>query len=191
MNKDELAKRFDEERINILVQGYEHGEKGDLHKDLETSNNFGSPNKSLEEAIEYQKKCREGGLNRFIVVREEYRRTEDDLAPFERIREALSEIIYDYLKDYRGIPKDSIKTTIYEDDSHYAFRTLARHTEGEHHKIVVHAPTEMKGEETTMFYYYLSRTLLQYSNVRFLVLDQVNRGIEPLNNFEVMRWQGE
>ena len=88
MNKDELADLFDRKRINILVQGYNHGKAGELHKDIEDSNNYGCPNKSLEEAIEYQKECGEKGLNRFIVVREEDRRTRDDVAPFERIREA-------------------------------------------------------------------------------------------------------
>ena len=193
MNKDELADSFDTGLVNIVVQCYEHGTAGNLHKDLEERNEFGKSNKTPEEATDYQLKCINKGINRFVVIYETDRLAKETKQPAERIRHAFTNRLYDYIKDYLGIARDTdgekIETVPGENQKNYVFKVLERTTLMGQTKIVVHAPVEMNQEETQEFYSYMQRTAQQYKNTRFLVLDQKERGIDNLDSFEVMRWK--
>ena len=103
MDKQELAEYFDTFANNILIQGYVHGEPNSLHPDLEASNNFGAPNKSIDEAVAFQEKCRENGLNRFLMVRDNYSPSGSLIRDLPNI---FTHKIYDYMKDYLGIQWD-------------------------------------------------------------------------------------
>jgi hypothetical protein len=192
MNKDELSDRFDNEAINILVQGYKHGGAEQQHPHLERENSFGKPNKTIDEAFDYQQKCEAEGLNRFIVVYEKPTNSRVPVTLRETLKINLMNIIYDYMKDYLGIRNDvsgqHISTSPDEEKEDYTFETLARNIEGIH-KIVIHVSKDMEIKENGDFYRYLIETSIKYDNIRFLVLDQKQRGIEKMLNFEVMRWE--
>ena len=192
MDKKELTDLFEKENKNILIQEYRHGGAEQQHPDLEKENSFGKSNKTIEEALAYQKQCTEKGLNRFIVVYEKPTNFKTPILSKETIKIGLMNIIYDYMKDYLGIKNDvsgeHIATNPDENDKDYTFETLARNTEGIH-KIVIHVSKDMETKENHDFYGYLVKTSKKYQNVRFLVLDQKQRGIEKMLNFEVMRWK--
>jgi hypothetical protein len=186
MDKDELSDKFGNETINILVQNYEHNEQGKHHQRLEASNNFGTTNKTLEQALEYQQECAAKGLNRFVLVHDKYK---TDCGTFlTDMRAVFAHKLYDYMKDYLGVQKDTLSTSSSEENGSYVFKTLARKTKGLH-RIVLHVSREMSQQECTEFYRYLSKTAKEYPNVRFLILDQKERGIEKLEGFEVTRWK--
>ena len=194
MNKDEIAEMFDFGRTNVLVQCYKLGDSTNTHQDLEAANTFGKPNKTLAEALDYQLECIENGINKFVVIYETDRLSKETVNPTERIQQAFTNKIYDYLKDYLGIQKDTssgkhITTDVKEDSPDYVFKTLERNIQERKPKIVVHTPLEMTEQETREFYDYIQRTAQQYKKMNFLILDQKERRIEKLEGFEVMRWE--
>jgi hypothetical protein len=192
MNKDQLTAIFGGYNMNMLVQEYKHGGPGQLHKNLEKENSFGKSNKTQEEALKYQQKCGDEGLNRFIVVHEDPKNFREPTAPETILRVNLMNIIYDYMKDYLGIQNDvsgeHIATGPDESRDDYVFKSLARNTGGLH-RIVIHVSRDMDAQQCGEFYDYLSKTSIDYPKVKFLVLDQKDRGIEKMVNFEVMRWE--
>jgi hypothetical protein len=189
MNKDGLAEIFHKSKVSILVQGYRHGSAEQLHPQLERENSFGKPNKTLDEALAYQKICGEQGLNRFVVVYEKPTSHRTPPPAEEAVKVNLMNILYDYMKDYLGIQNDAsgkkIATGPDESREDYVFKTLTRNTEGMQ-KIVLHVSRDMTDKETDAFYGYISKTAENYQNVKFLVLDQKERGIKKLPNFALM-----